>query len=151
FSGSGGATATANLTGIVQSFTVTARGSGYTSAPTVMLDNTGTGGSGAAVTAVLTGAGASVNLTVGGSGYTSAPTVTFTGGGGSGAAATVAAIGGLATGTSTVTKSISATTGLECSPITEILTGSGTDFIFFGAGNASNGQVSSEDVTNASL
>lgn len=77
-------------TGVV-SVTVTAQGSGYTSAPAV--EFTGGGGTGATATAVLgTGPDAgkvvSVTITNGGSGYTSAPTVAFTGGGGSNAAAT---------------------------------------------------------------
>lgn len=70
--------------------TVTAGGTGYTSAPAVGF--TGGGGSGAAATAVLTGdAVTSFTITNAGSGYTSAPTVSFTGGGGSGATGTVAA------------------------------------------------------------
>jgi len=72
------ATATAVLTdGAVTSITVTAGGSGYTSAPTVTIG--GGGGNGATATAVLTD-GVVTSITVGtgagGSGYTSAPTVT---------------------------------------------------------------------------
>jgi hypothetical protein len=77
--------------GAVTSITVTAGGTGYTSAPTVVY--TGGGGTGATATAVLgTGATATqvVSITVNtvGSGYTSVPAITFTGGAGSGAAAT---------------------------------------------------------------
>jgi phage tail sheath protein FI len=77
----------------VSSITVTAQGTGYTSAPTVGF--TGGGGTGAAATAVLgTGANAgkvvSITVTNPGTGYTSAPTVGLTGGGGSGATATAA-------------------------------------------------------------
>jgi hypothetical protein len=70
----------------VASVTVTAGGSGYTSAPTVVF--TGGGGTGAAATATITGdAVTSVTVTDGGYGYTSPPTVSFSGGGGTGAAA----------------------------------------------------------------
>ncbi len=66
---------------------VTAGGTGYTSAPTVVF--TGGAGTGAAGTAVLTsGVVTSVTMTAGGTNYTSAPTVSFTGGAGTGAAAT---------------------------------------------------------------
>lgn len=68
--------------------TITAGGSGYTSAPTVSFS--GGGGSGMAATAVESGgAVVAVIMTAMGSGYTSAPTVSFSGGGGSGATATV--------------------------------------------------------------
>ena len=78
---------TAPTIGAVTSIAVTAGGSGYTSAPTVVL--TGGGGSGATATATITAnAVTSVAVNLNGSGYTSAPIVTFTGGGGTGAAAT---------------------------------------------------------------
>jgi hypothetical protein len=74
--------------GTITSVTVTAGGSGYTSAPTVTF--TGGGGTGAAATATVAGgAVTAVTLTSPGTGYTSAPTITFTGGGGTGAAARV--------------------------------------------------------------
>tara|TARA_Y100000996_G_scaffold403966_1_gene377499 strand:- start:3713 stop:5248 length:1536 start_codon:yes stop_codon:yes gene_type:complete len=64
-------------------------GSGYTSPPTVVFDNTGTGGSGATATAVVSGGKVtSVTMTAFGSSYSTAPAVSFTGGGGSGATAT---------------------------------------------------------------
>lgn len=79
-----------SLTGgtkVVDAISVTAGGTGYTSAPTVGF--TGGGGSGAAATATIAnGKVISVTVTNAGSGYTSVPTVTFTGGAGSGAAAT---------------------------------------------------------------
>lgn len=79
------------VSGGVTAITMSAQGSGYTSAPTVAL--TGGGGTGATATAVLgTGADAgkvvSVTITNPGSGYTSAPTVAFSGGAGTGASAT---------------------------------------------------------------
>ena len=81
----------AGLKGTVTSFTITNGGSGYTTAPAVTLNNTGTGGSGASATAVIAGRVVAVNLTAGtlhtNRGYSSAPLVGFTGGGGSGAAA----------------------------------------------------------------
>jgi len=73
--------------GQVQTITVTAGGSGYTSAPTVSI--TGGGGSGATATAnINAGAVVSVTITNRGSGYTSLPTIGFSGGGGTGATAT---------------------------------------------------------------
>lgn len=67
--------------------TLTAGGSGYTSAPTVTIS--GGGGSGATATAtVFGGTVTAITVTNSGSGYTSNPTVTFSGGGGSGASAT---------------------------------------------------------------
>lgn len=63
-------------------------GSGYTSAPSVVFDNTGTNGSGAAATATVSGGKVTrVQMTSHGVDYTTAPTVSFSGGGGSGAAA----------------------------------------------------------------
>ena len=74
-------------TGTVASVTVTAGGTGYTSAPTVVF--TGGGGTGAAGTATVTAQAVTVvTITNAGTGYTSAPVVTFTGGAGTGAAAT---------------------------------------------------------------
>ena len=71
--------------------TVTAGGSGYSSAPTVTFNNAGTNGSGAAATATISGGKVTaVTLTNAGSGYTSAPTISFSGGGGKNATATAA-------------------------------------------------------------
>ncbi|MCA1598818.1 MAG: hypothetical protein LC769_07305, partial [Chloroflexi bacterium] len=80
------ATATSAITaGAVSSVTVTAGGTGYTSAPTVSFS--GGAGTGAAATAAITGgAVSSVTVTAGGTGYTSAPAVAFSGGGGRGGA-----------------------------------------------------------------
>ena len=82
--------------GAVTSYTVTAGGAGYTSAPTVAY--TGGGGTGASATAVLgTGATAAqvVSITVNnvGSGYTGAPTISLTGGGASTPATATANLG----------------------------------------------------------
>lgn len=78
----------------IKDVTITAGGSGYTSAPAVTFS--GGGGSGAVATAVvsngqvigLTFPGDSVLGKKIGSGYTSEPTITLTGGGGTGATAT---------------------------------------------------------------
>ena len=73
--------------GAITGFTVTAGGTGYTSAPTVTI--AGGSGNGATATATVTdGKVTAVTLVSGGSNYASAPTVKFTGGAGSGAAAT---------------------------------------------------------------
>lgn len=66
--------------GGVESVTVSAGGSGYTSAPTVTI--TGGGGSGATATATVSGgAVTAITVTNQGSGYTSVPTVNITGAG----------------------------------------------------------------------
>lgn len=57
-------------------------GTGYTSAPTVVFNNTLAGGTGAAAYAVVnSGSVTQVILTDGGSGYSNAPTISFSGGG----------------------------------------------------------------------
>jgi hypothetical protein len=72
----------------VTNVSVTAGGSGYTSAPAVLFNNAGTGGTGAAATATVSGGKVTgVTITNPGSGYIFAPTVSFSGGG-TGAAAT---------------------------------------------------------------
>ena len=77
---------TFDISGCVRSASVTAGGTGYTSAPTVSFS--GGGGSGATATATVSaGAVTAVTITNVGTGYTSAPTISF-GGPGSGAAAT---------------------------------------------------------------
>lgn len=68
----------------VVSYTVTAGGSGYTSAPTVAITGDGTGAT--ATATVAGGAVTAVNVVTKGSGYTTA-TVGFSGGGGTGATA----------------------------------------------------------------
>lgn len=89
FSGGGADTTpilTANLNpGTVGGATITAAGTGYTSAPTVAFS--GGGGTGAAATAVISGGVTAVSVGSPGTGYTTAPAVLFSGGGGTGAAA----------------------------------------------------------------
>lgn len=74
-------------TGGVSSIEVTGGGSGYTSAPTVVIDDPDPKATGARATAVLTAdVVTSIEITVPGNGYV-APSVTITGGGGTGATA----------------------------------------------------------------
>ena len=78
---------THDVTGEIDSITITAGGSGYTSAPTVVIAGDGDG----TVTGTATvsgGAVTGVTINTSGSGYSFA-FLTFTGGGGSGAAGTV--------------------------------------------------------------
>jgi hypothetical protein len=76
-----------NTSEVVGNVTVTAGGSGYTTAPTVAFSGGG-GGSGAAATAtVANGVVTGITVTNPGAGYTSAPTVTLSGAG-TGATAT---------------------------------------------------------------
>ncbi len=84
------ATATVSVAGVITGIAVNSGGTGYTSAPTVVIS--GGGGTGATATATVS-AGVITGITVnsGGTGYTSVPTISFTGGGGAAATATVAA------------------------------------------------------------
>ena len=72
----------------VASATVTAGGSGYSSAPTVTFSAPTSGITATGTATVSGGAVTAITITNAGNGYTSAPTITFSGGGGSGAAAT---------------------------------------------------------------
>lgn len=72
----------------VASVTITAAGTGYTSAPTVAFSAPTSGTTATGVATVLNGAVTGVTITNAGSGYTSTPTVTFTGGSGTGVAGT---------------------------------------------------------------
>ena len=69
----------------VESITVTAGGSGYTSPPRVLV--VGGSGSGCEAKCSIDGKVTGITITSGGSGYTSPPQVSFTGGGGQGASA----------------------------------------------------------------
>lgn len=72
--------------GTLASIAVTGGGSGYTSAPTVVI--TGDGTSGAATATVSGGVVTAITVTNAGTSYTYPPRITFTGGGGTGATAT---------------------------------------------------------------
>ena len=75
----------------VASTTITAGGSGYSSAPTVTFSAAPAGGITATGTATVSGgAVTAIVITNPGNGYSSAPTISFSGGGGSGATATAA-------------------------------------------------------------
>ena len=75
----------------VASITVTAGGSGYSSAPTVTVAAPDVGTETAIATATLSGASVNaITISYHGAGYASAPTVTISGGGGTGATATAA-------------------------------------------------------------
>ena len=85
--------------GAVTAITITS-GTGYTSAPTVIIDPPPAEGTPATVEATIdttTGAVTGFINLVGGSGYTSAPTISFTGGEGSGATAIATVEGGAVT------------------------------------------------------
>ena len=74
----------------VSDIVITSGGTGYTSAPTVVITPVGGNTPTTAATATATvsgGAVTSISVTGNGSGYTSAPLISFTGGGGSGAIA----------------------------------------------------------------
>ena len=81
----------AKLGGSIQSFTVTAGGTGYTSSPTVVVGDNGSGPvtTGSFQVVVNAGVVTGINVVDGGIGY-QFPTVTLVGGGGNGATATVA-------------------------------------------------------------
>lgn len=75
-----GATATASVTsGVVTGIAVTAGGTEYATAPTVVITGAGTGAT--ATATVVNGIVTAIAVTAGGTGYTSAPTISFTGGG----------------------------------------------------------------------
>ena len=79
-----------SLSGGVASIAVQSGGSGYTTAPTVVITNVmGSQGSGATATAVISGGSVTaVNVNTAGQNYSIPPIITFTGGGGTGASAT---------------------------------------------------------------
>lgn len=80
--------------GGISSVTVTAGGSGYTSAPTVTItDDDGNGEDATATATVSGGVVTAVTVTNAGNGYGDQISVTFTGGGGSSATATAASYG----------------------------------------------------------
>jgi hypothetical protein len=81
-----GATATAEIGLSLLNITIGSGGTGYTTAPTVVI--TGDGSGAEAIATVSGGVVTEIELTQPGVGYTEAPTISFTGGGGTGATAT---------------------------------------------------------------
>jgi len=84
-----GAACTTSISGLVTALTLTANGSGYTTASPPFCVLTGGGGSGATCSTTV-GSTGTITLAIqsGGSGYTSAPTCSLLGGAGSGATCT---------------------------------------------------------------
>jgi hypothetical protein len=122
--------------GIVQ------KGSGFTSAPAVIISapNSANGVQATAVATITANAVSSITITEAGTGYTSSPTVTFNGGGGSGANA-VAGITTFATGTVSVLVTAGGTGYTNASNLTVTIAGGG------GANAAGQGIVSGGIVT----
>ncbi len=106
---------------------VTAGGSGYTSAPTVGF--TGGAGTGATAVAIISGGAViAVVMTAEGSGYTSAPTVSFTGGGGTGATATASIADGTRTHNITNTN-MGSTDAVNLDPVANPITPANRSYI----------------------
>ena len=128
--------------GSVGGVSITAAGSGYTSATAAF--SGGGGGSGAAGTVIIsTGVVTGTTSLVGGSGYTTAPTVTFSGGGGSGATATATVSGGVVTGITIITGG----TGYTSAPSIAFSgpgTGASATAVILG-----QGQIAGVTITNA--
>ncbi len=84
-----GATCTTSISGVVSALTLTANGTGYTTADPPFCVLTGGGGQGATCATTVNGSGA-ITLVIEspGSGYTSAPSCSLPGGSGSGATCT---------------------------------------------------------------
>jgi len=106
--------------GIVQA------GSGYTSAPAVIISapNTANGVQATAVATITANAVSSILITEAGTGYTSSPAITFNGGGGSGANA-IAGITTFATGTVSVLVTAGGTGYTNASNLTVTIAGGG--------------------------
>jgi len=122
--------------GIVQ------KGSGFTSAPAVIISapNSANGVQATAVATITANTVSSITITEAGTGYTSSPTVTFNGGGGSGANA-VAGITTFATGTVSVLVTAGGTGYTNASNLTVTIAGGG------GTNAAGQGIVSGGIVT----
>jgi len=76
------------ITDRVSNTSITAGGSGYTAAPTVIFSGGGAWKQATGIAQISAGAVVGITITDPGRGYTSAPTISFSGGGGSGATAT---------------------------------------------------------------
>jgi len=101
-------------------------GSGYTSAPAVIISapNNANGVQATATCTITANAVSSITITEAGTGYTSAPTITFNGGGGSGANA-VAGITTFATGTVSVLVTSGGTGYTNASNLSVTISGGG--------------------------
>jgi phage tail sheath protein FI len=147
--------AVATPTGGIQTITVTAAGSGYSStaaAPAVTVSTPDiTGGLQATATATLSGGTiTAIAVSSGGAGYTSAPTVTFTGGGG-GTGATATAVIDTDSGSATYQRVTSITitaagSGYKAAP-TVTLSGGG----FSSAATLGSVTVSSSTITGITI
>ena len=117
-------------------------GTGYTSAPAVIISapNSANGVQATAVATITANVVSSITITEAGTGYTSSPTVTFNGGGGSGANA-VSGITTFATGTVSVLVTAGGTGYTNASNLTVTIAGGG------GANAAAQGIVSGGIVT----
>ena len=113
--------------GSVGSIGIVSKGSGYTSAPAVIISapNQANGVQATAIATISANAVSSVTLLEAGSGYTSSPTVTFNGGGGTGANA-VASITTFAQGTVAILVT-NGGTGYTSNPTVNISGGGGTN------------------------
>ena len=113
--------------GSVGSIGIVSKGSGYTSAPSVVISapNQTNGVQATAIATISANAVSSVTLLEAGSGYTSSPTITFNGGGGSGANA-VAGITTFAQGTVAVLVT-NGGTGYTSNPTVTISGGGGAN------------------------
>lgn len=112
--------------GSVGSIGIVSKGSGYTSAPAVIISapNTANGVQATAIATITANAVSSITLLEAGTGYTSAPTVTFSGGGGTGANA-VASVTTFAQGTLAVLVTNGGTGYTNGSNISVSITGGG--------------------------
>jgi hypothetical protein len=117
------ASATANISGEVSSITITNRGRGYQTAPTISIE--GGSGSGAAGTVSLTGAVISLTVVDGGRAWVGTPTLGFSGGGGASAAATVTAMDTILDQVTIV----SGGTGYTSNPAISVTGGGGTGIV----------------------
>jgi len=117
-------------------------GTGYTSAPAVIISapNSANGVQATAVATITANVVSSITITEAGTGYTSSPTVTFNGGGGSGANA-VSGITTFATGTVSVLVTAGGTGYTNASNLTVTIAGGG------GANAAAQGIVAGGIVT----
>jgi hypothetical protein len=134
------ASATANISGSVQSITITNAGRGYQTVPNVAI--TGGGGAGATATATLTGSVFSLTVVDGGRGWVGTPSLAFSGGGGVDATASVTSMDSVI-GTVVIN---TAGTGYTSNPAIALSGGGGSGAILR---SRIDGQVSDITVTDS--